>query len=125
MIQYWLTVIIRGSFSDAAADKRTASRVIIRGVGSLQLSVSDRFEKIREYGSLKFRAVPVYRNLARIRSDEGILGNIRAGQLRQLGLAREALTHQAGRLREQTEAKCRSYEILGLCAGAAVLILVV
>ena len=48
-----------------------------------------------------------------------------AGQLRQLGLAREALTHQAGRLREQTEAKCRSYEILGLCAGAAVLILVV
>ena len=47
------------------------------------------------------------------------------GQLRQLGLAREALSHQAGRLREQTEAKCRSYEILGLCAGAAVLILVV
>lgn len=48
-----------------------------------------------------------------------------AGQLRQLALAREALSHQAVRLREQTEAKCRSYEVLGLCAGAAVLILVV
>ena len=46
------------------------------------------------------------------------------GQLRQLAAARAELSRQAEQLRLQMDNRCRTYELLGLCTGLAVLILV-
>lgn len=48
----------------------------------------------------------------------------REGQLGQLYLAKDALTAYSASLSEQMDGKCRSYEMLGLTAGVAVLVLV-
>ena len=49
----------------------------------------------------------------------------REGQLSQLRLAQRELTLLADELSEQLEGRCRSCALLGLSAGAAVLILVI
>ena len=48
----------------------------------------------------------------------------REGQLRQLRLATGALAELSGELCAQMDGKCKTYEMLGLTAGAAVLVLV-
>ncbi|MBQ1410432.1 MAG: stage III sporulation protein AB [Oscillospiraceae bacterium] len=48
----------------------------------------------------------------------------REGQLRQIHLASEELAALSGELSGQMEGRCRTYEVLGLTAGAAVLVLV-
>lgn len=48
----------------------------------------------------------------------------REGQLRQLRLATGELAALSGELSEQMEGRCRTYEVLGLTAGAAVLVVV-
>ena len=48
----------------------------------------------------------------------------REGQLRQLRLAAEEVAVLSGELSEQMDGRCRTYEILGLTAGTAVLVLV-
>ena len=48
----------------------------------------------------------------------------REGQLRQLRLAADELKRLSGEISAQMEERCRSYEVLGLTAGAAVLVLV-
>ena len=48
----------------------------------------------------------------------------REGQLSQLRLAAGELAVLSGELSEQMEGRCRTYEVLGLTAGAAVLVLV-
>ena len=48
----------------------------------------------------------------------------REGQLRQLRLASAELTRLADELSAQLENRCRTYALLGLSAGAAVLVLV-
>lgn len=48
----------------------------------------------------------------------------REGQLSQLRLAAGELAALSGELSEQMEGRCRTYEVLGLTAGTAVLVLV-
>lgn len=49
----------------------------------------------------------------------------RAGQLRQIELVSEELRQLTAELSVQLRDRCRSYELLGLTAGAAVLVLVI
>ena len=48
----------------------------------------------------------------------------RETQLNQLRLAGEEVDRQTAELRQQMAGRCRSYRLLGFCAGAAVLVLV-
>ena len=47
------------------------------------------------------------------------------GQLRQIELAQQELSAQLARNREDMDSRCRTYELLGICTGAAVIILVI
>lgn len=47
------------------------------------------------------------------------------GQIRQIDYASDQLRRQAEELREGADQKCRSYQLLGLCTGIAVMILVI
>ena len=47
------------------------------------------------------------------------------GQVRQIAFASDAIARQSEQLRAQADQRCRSYELLGLCAGLAVMILVI
>ena len=46
------------------------------------------------------------------------------GQLRQLRMVTGELAALSGELYEQMDGRCRTYEVLGLTAGAAVVVLV-
>lgn len=48
-----------------------------------------------------------------------------SGQIRQIELASEAVSRQADALRGQVDSRCRVYEMLGICTGIAVMILVI
>lgn len=47
------------------------------------------------------------------------------GQIRQIRLAKETLSNQLERDRAELAGRCRVYELLGLCTGIAVTILVI
>ena len=47
------------------------------------------------------------------------------GQIKQLQLAAKEVEKQSAQLREGLDNRCRTYELLGICTGAAVMILVI
>lgn len=62
------------------------------------------------------------RALARLFDGFGRLD--REAQLRQIELAAAQLRQLSGELSQQMDSRCRSFRLLGLTAGAAVLVLV-